>query len=125
MLSKISALHCLEVKMPFLFDVIYFHQLRTNLPELFLLDRVNNHVASKICLGLARRVDKYGYLLSGFPTPCIVGSRFSRRFSMSLFGPSVEEKPEDEHDDDDSGLVEWTLGSVWLDPKQCPRLDYC
>jgi len=46
-LSKISALHCLEVKMPFLFDVIYFHQLRTNLPELFLLDRVNNHVASK------------------------------------------------------------------------------
>ena len=41
--------------MPFLFDVIYFHQLRTNLPELFLLDRVNNHVASKICLGLANR----------------------------------------------------------------------
>ena len=38
------------------FDVIYFHQLRTNLPERFLLDRVNNHETAccvKICLGWA------------------------------------------------------------------------
>lgn len=42
---------------------------------------------------------------------------------MSLFDASAQKS--DDVEFDDCGLVEWTIGHAWLDPKHCPLLDIC